>query len=417
MTQFNFTYIFTHFDEQGIPYSNNVAGFKHIVNSGQNSFPTPYINLNDICEDVHNYAFLINLDFIGKPDSRCSFLLDSYLTLEYKLPAAILDLLNQRRCTLIYYSAAESFDTEQSLISMYSAADKLGFPYSQLLLVTGSLNIDAINVKLQKKYNYETAIRVVGSLMFGRLSASWLRKLTTSSYVARLPLRKKFICLNRVNRMHRVNLFALICRNTELFDSIFYSMQLIDVFNNKFDCRKTTGIGLINSKSTLGITHAEFDNAVSKLPLMLDTIIRPTIDPVGADIYHFYQTSLFNIITETLFYDSITLDEPRQFLTEKIFKPFAVSQIPILVGGVKVIEKLRELGFGVFDDIVDHSYDYEFDNDLRMLKVVKEITRINSSYTLPQCEQLALTLTSRFRHNHEVLLSLRVISDTVPFYF
>jgi hypothetical protein len=62
-----------------------------------------------------------------------------------------------------------------------------------------------------------------------------------------------------------------------------------------------------------------------------------------------YKKSLFSIIAETYIHNTI--------LSEKTFKIFAVGQIPIMCGAQHAIKHLRQLGFDVFDDIVDHSYD------------------------------------------------------------
>jgi hypothetical protein len=63
-----------------------------------------------------------------------------------------------------------------------------------------------------------------------------------------------------------------------------------------------------------------------------------------------YRKSLFNIIAETSVHHTI--------LSEKTFKVFASGQIPIMCGPKGAIDHLRKLGFDVFDDIVDHSYDF-----------------------------------------------------------
>lgn len=62
-----------------------------------------------------------------------------------------------------------------------------------------------------------------------------------------------------------------------------------------------------------------------------------------------YKKSLFHIVAETYIHQSI--------LSEKTFKVFASGQIPIMCGAKHAIKHLRELGFDMFDDIIDHSYD------------------------------------------------------------
>jgi hypothetical protein len=64
--------------------------------------------------------------------------------------------------------------------------------------------------------------------------------------------------------------------------------------------------------------------------------------------YNVYKTSLFHIVAET------AVNKP--LLSEKTYKIFAVGQIPIMCGPQHAVSHLRDLGFDMFDDIVDHSY-------------------------------------------------------------
>lgn len=62
--------------------------------------------------------------------------------------------------------------------------------------------------------------------------------------------------------------------------------------------------------------------------------------------------ALFNLVLET---NDLSSDEV--FITEKSFKPFAWHQIPIFMAPRGHVQKIRNLGFDLFDDILDnHSY-------------------------------------------------------------
>ena len=64
------------------------------------------------------------------------------------------------------------------------------------------------------------------------------------------------------------------------------------------------------------------------------------------------------------------------FITEKSYKAFSWYQFPIWYAVPGLVGKLREQGFDLFDDIIDHSYDTENDPWVRMVKVVEEITKL-----------------------------------------
>jgi hypothetical protein len=64
-----------------------------------------------------------------------------------------------------------------------------------------------------------------------------------------------------------------------------------------------------------------------------------------------YQYSFVEIVTESSF------STPSYMITEKTIHAFYGCNFPIILGGRGIIEHLRQLGFDMFDDIVDHGYD------------------------------------------------------------
>lgn len=69
-----------------------------------------------------------------------------------------------------------------------------------------------------------------------------------------------------------------------------------------------------------------------------------------------------NIVTETLYY------RPG-ILTEKTLMAFLAMQLPIVIGHKGIVDQWESLGFDMFRDIVDTSYDY-FDDDIRWKKAI-----------------------------------------------
>lgn len=55
------------------------------------------------------------------------------------------------------------------------------------------------------------------------------------------------------------------------------------------------------------------------------------------------------------------------FLTEKTFKAIKHGQLFFVAGGPGSIQSLRDLGYDVFDDVLDHSYDQEPDHTQRWI--------------------------------------------------
>jgi hypothetical protein len=101
-----------------------------------------------------------------------------------------------------------------------------------------------------------------------------------------------------------------------------------------------------------------------------------------------YKKSLFAIIAETYIHKTI--------LSEKTFKIFAVGQIPIMCGAQHAIKHLRQLGFDVFDDIVDHSYDEIADWQDRIIAMHNCLDKI---VKLNHRELLEKTYTRRLQNS------------------
>ena len=65
------------------------------------------------------------------------------------------------------------------------------------------------------------------------------------------------------------------------------------------------------------------------------------------------------------------------FITEKTFKAFALMQFPIWMAVPGLVAQIRNLGFDLFDDIIDHSYDNIKDFDQRLDAVVQQAMRLS----------------------------------------
>jgi hypothetical protein len=68
-----------------------------------------------------------------------------------------------------------------------------------------------------------------------------------------------------------------------------------------------------------------------------------------------YATTKINVITETQY------TETPGIITEKTLFALLAGQIPIVIGYPGIVEHCRQLGFDMFDDLVDNSYDYLHD--------------------------------------------------------
>jgi hypothetical protein len=159
-------------------------------------------------------------------------------------------------------------------------------------------------------------------------------------------------CLNNRYSLHRLVLFDLL-QQTDYFGQILYSLNQIIDENLLTDSEEKKFIADIRKKY------------LNKIPVKLDCDgFQWTTDMLGMS--HPANTNTYlNVVTEN------SWDEP--FISEKIFKPIACGQFFLLLSGTGTVELLRKLGFDVFDDYFDHSYDQESDLETRAKLLVKVI--------------------------------------------
>ena len=88
-----------------------------------------------------------------------------------------------------------------------------------------------------------------------------------------------------------------------------------------------------------------------------------------------------------------------QFITEKTYKALSFRQLPVWCTVPGFVNRVRELGFDVFDDIIDHSYDNVKDPEKRINVIMKEIKRLLTLDT----RQIRLNILDRLQKNADIV--------------
>lgn len=114
-----------------------------------------------------------------------------------------------------------------------------------------------------------------------------------------------------------------------------------------------------------------------------------------------FRQCLFNIVAESSAQTDLGVWRSF-FISEKTFKVFGLRQIPIWFSVPGFVDKVRTLGFDLFDDIVDHSYDQIQDEDARLRAVLHCIHEINQ-LSMTHCRNLKQSLAKRFDANFALL--------------
>jgi len=91
--------------------------------------------------------------------------------------------------------------------------------------------------------------------------------------------------------------------------------------------------------------------------------------------------------------------------TEKSMKPFVWGQVPLFNTVNDNLKYIRKLGFDLFDDIIDHSYDLIEDPIARIDAVVVQLEKI-CQWSIDDCQSYKKQNMARFIKNREIAQEL-----------
>lgn len=212
-----------------------------------------------------------------------------------------------------------------------------------------------------------------------------------------------FMSLNNSCRNHRVLLLSnLIKRKLDLSNCSFLMTTSSDMgyIFTEFLFKEAV-IHLVNDGY---ITDEDVTSLLNfNLPKQLDVDFR-SLGYISNKINHNIYKSILNLVTENLFgisHGDITEDKIVTF-TEKVIKPFQARQIPLFIGLPNLQETLRKLGFDLFDDLINNSFEKETNHILRMDMILNELERL-LTIDLHEFKQKNL---DRFEKNYNLLLTL-----------
>jgi len=141
----------------------------------------------------------------------------------------------------------------------------------------------------------------------------------------------------------------------------------------------------------------------TELPLTIDGRVDEAKQHESAQ--DIFSTCLFNIVAET----SSQHDQwswRGLFMTEKTFKAFALKQIPLWWAVPGLVDQVRNLGFDVFDDLINHNYDQIDNEDQRLTALMDQIKFLDKAYSLRQCNDLRSNILPRLEYNFNLVRRL-----------
>jgi hypothetical protein len=154
------------------------------------------------------------------------------------------------------------------------------------------------------------------------------------------------------------------------------------------------------------INYQDFDEISQvSIPILLDG---PT---PGDEQHHARDSKIFgcltNLIVETSCQESGDHHWISAYLSEKTFKCFGWRQLPIWFAVPGHVEKVRSLGFDVFDDIIDHQrYDSVEDPEERMMAMLSVLENFLLSCKNISPQDFYTSVKHRLEENYDKLVKL-----------
>lgn len=214
---------------------------------------------------------------------------------------------------------------------------------------------------------------------------------------------KKFMCVNRQERYHRLLTVDHLIKN-DIAKHTFLSCMLGEYKSLITDSEKTWSE---KDKGLRKFLDPDLDNIkltdeqkqrLRCLPLELDVHENQhhAIKVNMPSLETYFQQSYFSIITEGDF----TRGEQRQMFTEKVLKCFLYGHPFVLIGLPGTLKLLQNLGFITFGSVINESYDNELNDDKRLEMCLAEVEKLNK-LNMNELRNVYNNLEPILHHNHQ----------------
>lgn len=270
---------------------------------------------------------------------------------------------------------------------------RLLFSDIKFFYITAAIDGEEVYLDILRRSNHLPNMEILSFHTFEFLAPSFVShevKLSTTYEVKVRP--KNYVCLNRVNRLHRTQLLDRLLSEKLVNDKCYYS----------YHDHNSAGFSQDELKKFTSIAHnIEY---VNTLQLNRNPNRFNPVDIIEEDLYLFNDT-YFSLVTETLYhdYESCRWDSsPCVFFSEKVYKPMTLLHPFVLVSRPYCLVALRDRGFKTFHPYIDETYDtIENDND-RMNAIVNEVKRL-CQQTTEQWLDWCKNVKSIVEHNKQQL--------------
>ena len=203
------------------------------------------------------------------------------------------------------------------------------------------------------------------------------------------PRERDFTVLNRLHKSWRA-LIMTDLKSLDLLDNSYWSYCETGEFDDA-DCP-------IKIDDIAGL-RAATETFLKSAPYESDELDNHQRNNHSTLVPKYHVNSYCNIVIESQFdYDQ----SGGVLLSEKTFKPIKHGQMFFVAGAAGSLQVLRDLGYRVFDSVLDNSYDLETDATQRWMKLSRAIYFARQE--LPQLFEQCL---ADIKHNQQLFQSIK----------
>jgi len=197
------------------------------------------------------------------------------------------------------------------------------------------------------------------------------------------PRERDFTVLNRLHKSWRAMAMADL-RHNGILDNSYWSYCETGEFVDAECAIEIDSIARLRTRTEEFLQHA---------PYISDELDFDQRNNHSTLISKYHINSYCNIVMETHF----DIGTSGTFLTEKTFKPIKHGQMFFIAGPAGSLQVLRDLGYRVFDSVLDNSYDSELNATQRWQALTRSIF-----FTQPDLPQLFELCRADIEHNQQL---------------
>jgi hypothetical protein len=197
------------------------------------------------------------------------------------------------------------------------------------------------------------------------------------------PRERDFTVLNRLHKSWRA-LAMTDLRHNGILDNSYWSYCESGVFADAECPIKIDDISGLRTRT---------EKFLQSAPYISDELDFDQRNNHSTLVPKYHVNSYCNVVMETHF----DIGHSGTFLTEKTFKPIKHGQMFFVAGPAGSLQVLRDLGYRVFDSVLDNSYDLEPDPTQRWMALTRSIF-----FAQPDLPQLFELCRADIEHNQQL---------------